>query len=80
MFHVSEVTDMHVYFADLQAKFLFPGCTIDYMTMQHVLTQGRMTSPEIAGCSWEIKYFNSNCNPWQELETLHILILPGISL
>lgn len=34
---------------------------------------------EIAGCSLEIKCFNSNCNPWRELETLHILLLPEIS-
>lgn len=80
VFHGSEVTDMHVNFADLQAKYLFPGCTIGCTTMQHVLTQGRMTSPEAVGCSLEIKCFNNNCNPWQGLKTLHVLILNGISL
>lgn len=77
LFHVSEVTDMHVNFADLQAKYLFPGHTIGCTTMQHVLTQGRMTSPGAVGCSLEIKCLNSNCNPWQELKTL---ILNRISL
>lgn len=75
---VSEVIDMHVHFADLQAKFLFPGCTIGYMTTQHVLTQGRVTSPEIAGCDLEI-VFQQQLQSLMELETRHILILPGIS-
>lgn len=80
LFHVSEVIDRHVNFADLQAKYLFPGGTMGCTTTQHVLTQGRMTSPGAVGCSLEIKCLNSNCNPWQELKTLHVLILNGISL
>lgn len=80
LFHVSEVIDMHVRFADLQAKYLFSGHTTGCTTMQHVLTRGRMTSPGVVGCSLEIKCFNSSCSPWRELKTLHVLILNGISL
>lgn len=42
------------------------------------LDVGRMFTPKTVGSSLEIKCFNSN--PWWEWETLHVLILFGISL